>query len=460
MYMELLPFQGCKRIEHLDVVFVIDGSGSISDSEYQTMKDFMITLVNKSDVGPDRVQFGAVKYSTTPETFFHLNKFSTKSEIVEAIQADKSIGLDTYTAAALSHSETLFTERHGSRIKKGVPQVLIAITDGESHDKDKLKDAAKRLRDKGILIYAVGIQRANREELLMMAGAEDKWFYVDKFEGLKNLSMNVTDDICQVSQPIGASGRKYTVDDFSDLKTIKKRLADDICNLPDKASCLVDIVVGFDITSQTEGNYFFHGQPKLRENLPNILKTLTSLSGMSCNLGSKVQSSVALQVKNTVRPVSSKFEINPEIILNNLKNVVIANPSFLNVAFLQSLWKAFQKRSDNRRKVLLIFSDGVDDNIEALEEKSEDLRKKGLDALITVALERASNSEKLQYIEFGKGYKHRTILDIGMTDTASQLSKYLANIAERTCCCVSCKCVGEEGDSGSRGKQGIKASFF
>ncbi|XP_025048328.1 collagen alpha-6(VI) chain [Alligator sinensis] len=608
------PYESCKRIEHLDVVFVIDGSGSISDSEYQTMKDFMITLVNKSDVGPDRVQFGAVKYSTTPETFFHLNKFSTKSEIVEAIQADKSIGLDTYTAAALSHSETLFTERHGSRIKKRVPQVLIVITDGESHDKDKLKDTAKRLRDKGILIYAVGIQRANREELLMMAGAEDKWFYVDKFEGLKNLSMNVTDDICQVSQPkcenpvdivflmdgskgvaekdfvatkdfliniltafdvthnvqigiaqygnrfqeefslnvfpneelkekiegiqqmkgrrryigsalervqryfrpgkgsrineniqqvllvftggrsrdrvsreaknlrrkgieiyavgmgkgraqlnriVGTSGRKYTVDDFSDLKTIKKRLADDICNSPDKASCLVDIVVGFDITSQTEGNDFFHGQPKLRENLPNILKTLTSLSGVSCNLGSKAQSSVALQVKNTVRPVSSKFEINPEIILNNLKNVVIANPSFLNVAFLQSLWKAFQKRSDNRRtvtwfKVLLIFSDGVDDNIEALEEKSEDLRKKGLDALITVTLERASNSEKLQYIEFGKGYKHRTILDIGMTDTASQLSKYLANIAERTCCCVSCKCVGEEGDKGSRGKQGIK----
>ncbi|XP_059584780.1 collagen alpha-6(VI) chain [Alligator mississippiensis] len=604
------PYEICRRIEHLDVVFVIDGSGSVSDSEYQTMKDFMITVVKKSDVGPDRVQFGAVKYSTTPETFFHLNKFSTKSEIVEAIQADKSIGLNTYTAAALSHSETLFTERHGSRIKNGVPQVLIVITDGESHDKDKLKDTAKRLRDKGILIYAVGIQRANREELLMMAGAEDKSFYVNTFEGLKSLSINVTDDICQVSQPkcekpvdivflmdgskgvaekdfvvtkdfliniltgfdvthnvrigiaqygkrfqeefslnvflnkeelkekiegiqqmkgrrryigaalgkveryfrpgkgsrinqniqqvllvftggrscdrvsreaknlrrkgieiyavgvgkgrahlnqiVGTSDRKYAVDDFSDLKTIKKRLADDICNQPADLICLVDIVVGFDITSQTEGNDFFHGQPKLRENLPNILKTLTSLSGVSCNLGSKVQSSVALQVKNTVRPVSSKFEINPEIILNNLKNVVIANPSFLNVAFLQSLWKAFKKTSDNRRKVLLIFSDGVDDNIEALEEKSEELRKKGLDALIPVALERASNSEQLQYIEFGRGYERRTILDIGMTDTASQLSKYLANITERTCCCVPCKCVGEEGDRGSRGNPGIK----
>uniref|UniRef100_K7FNG1 VWFA domain-containing protein n=1 Tax=Pelodiscus sinensis TaxID=13735 RepID=K7FNG1_PELSI len=150
-----------KRIERLDVVFLIDESGSISVLQYETMKDFMITLVNNSDVAPDRVQFGAVKYSDEPQTFFFLNQYDTKSKIVEAIQKDVSRGGSTYTAKAIGYSESLFAQEHGGRKSKGVPQVLIVITDGESHDMPQLNDTAKRLRDNGIIIYAVGIEGAN-----------------------------------------------------------------------------------------------------------------------------------------------------------------------------------------------------------------------------------------------------------------------------------------------------------
>lgn len=44
-------FLECKRIEVLDVVFVIDSFGSIDYDEYNIMKDFMIDLVKKVDVG-------------------------------------------------------------------------------------------------------------------------------------------------------------------------------------------------------------------------------------------------------------------------------------------------------------------------------------------------------------------------------------------------------------------------
>ncbi|CAM2105655.1 unnamed protein product [Caretta caretta] len=83
------------------------------------MKDFMIALVKKSDVGPDRVQFRAVKYSDEPETFFYLNKYTAKSEIVEAIQNDVTKGGSTYTAKAIDYSEALFAQEHGSRKSKG-----------------------------------------------------------------------------------------------------------------------------------------------------------------------------------------------------------------------------------------------------------------------------------------------------------------------------------------------------
>ncbi|XP_061852896.1 collagen alpha-6(VI) chain [Colius striatus] len=606
------PYDKCRRVERLDIVFVMDSSGSISPTQYQAMKDFMIALVNKSDVGPDGVQFGALKYSDEPVVLFYLNKYTRKLDIAEAIQRDDPLGQGTYTAQALVHSEMFFTEKHGSRKSKGVPQVLIVITDGESHDRDKLGDVSHSLRSKGIVIYAIGVEGAIRTELLTMAGSEDKCFYVDNFEGLQNLTPNITDDICDISvsecpkkadvvvlmdgsrnideenfrlmmdfmtnviisgliakntkigfalysdvykeefnlsifqsrselefkiqnikqiqghqsnvenalekvkfsfqpekgsriheniqqillviitgrmtgkaaraaeslrkkgvdiyaigvgnvdqsqltQITGSSSRKYVVDDFSKLKTIKKRLVDVICEDDNrKVACFVDIAVGFDISSQREGHHLFHGQTKLEKHFPEILQALLSITGVSCNVGSKTQSSVAIQVMNAVTPISTKFYIDSESVLHNLSDAVVKGPSQLNVEFLQSLWETFQNEDQTRQKVMLVFSDGVDDDLEALEQKSEELKKKGLDALIIVVLEGASGIQDLQSIEFGKGFEYGTHLDIGMTDIASRLSRFLNNIAERTCCCVSCKCTGEEGEIGDWGKKGIK----
>nr|XP_042712099.1 collagen alpha-6(VI) chain-like [Chrysemys picta bellii] len=607
------PHDECKRIERLDVVFVIDGSGSISSEQYQTMKDFMIDLVKKSDVAPDRVQFGAVKYSDEPEMFFYLNMYRTKSEIVEAIQNDVSKGGSTYTAKAVGYSEALFAKEHGGRKSKGVPQILIVITDGESHDAAQLGDTAKRLRDNGIIIYAVGIEGAKPDELLAMAGSKDKYYYVDTFEGLKNTSVAISEKICGDSKPeceiqadlvflidgsnsikpanftrmkdflkvildqidydqnvqigiaqysdrykkefslgafqnkselniqiqnikqmtgtrtlIGAAlrkvreffapvrsrrvtrnvqpvllvvtdgkshddvaepaedlrregvhiyaigvgkidhsqlmqiagvpERKYTVNDFNELKIIKKRLVDDLCKPDVPTTCFVDIVMGFDISSQKRGDRLFHGQYQLKAYLPDILKALTSLSSLSCNVGTKTQSSVAVYLNNTVTPVSSKFQFDSEKIWNSLREILIDKPSSLNGNLLESLWKTFPSKADdqNRRKVLLVFSDGLDEDVEELEQKSEDLRKKGLDALMTVVLEGASKFNELQYIEFGKGFEYMTQLTIGMSNIAKALSKYVTNVAERTCCAVFCKCIGEEGGIGRQGKGGDK----
>ena len=47
-------------------MFVIDSSGSIDHDEYSIMKDFMIDLVKKADVGKNHVRFGALKYARLP----------------------------------------------------------------------------------------------------------------------------------------------------------------------------------------------------------------------------------------------------------------------------------------------------------------------------------------------------------------------------------------------------------
>ncbi|KAI4580445.1 hypothetical protein MJT46_019214, partial [Ovis ammon polii x Ovis aries] len=607
------PREECKRIEVLDVVFVIDSSGSIDHDEYNIMKDFMIDLVKKADVGKNHVRFGALKYADDPEVLFYLDNLDTKWEVISVLQNDQPMGGNTYTAEALGFSDHMFTEARGSRLHKGVPQVLIVITDGESHDADKLNATAKALRDKGILVLAVGIAGANPVELLAMAGSSDKYFFVETFGGLKGIFSDVSASVCNTSkvdceiekvdlvflmdgsnsihpddfrkmkeflasviqdfdisnnrvrigaaqfshtyrpefplgmfiskkeisfqienikqifgythigaalrqvghyfrpdmgsrihtgtpqvllvltdgqsqdevaqaaeelrhkgidiysvgigdvddqqlvQITGTADKKLTVHNFDELKKVKKRIVRNICTSGGDSNCFVDVVVGFDISTQQNGQTLLEGQSWMETYLQDILRVISSLNGVSCEVGTETQVSVAFQVTNAAEKYSPKFEIYSENILNSLKDLTVKGPSLLNANHLSSLWDAFQNKSAARGKVALLFSDGLDDDIEKLEQKSDELRKEGLNALITIALDGPTSSGDLAdllYIEFGKGFEYRTQLTLGMRDLGSQLSKHLVNVAERTCCCLFCKCIGGDGTRGDPGPAG------
>lgn len=190
----------CKRIELLDIVFVLDHSGSIGPREQESMINLTIHLVEKADVGRDRVQFGALTYSNNPEILFYLNTYSSRSAITEHLKRPRDTRGDTYTAKALQHANILFMEEHGSRLKQNVRQLMIVITDGESHDRDKLNDTARELRDKGITIFAVGVGRANQDELETMAGKKENTIHVDNFDKLRDIYLPLQEILCNNSQ--------------------------------------------------------------------------------------------------------------------------------------------------------------------------------------------------------------------------------------------------------------------
>uniref|UniRef100_A0A8C6QQ38 Collagen, type VI, alpha 5 n=1 Tax=Nannospalax galili TaxID=1026970 RepID=A0A8C6QQ38_NANGA len=192
----------CKRIELLDIVFVLDHSGSISSQQQESMINLTIHLVKKADVGKDRVQFGALKYSDSPEILFYLNTYSSRSAIIEHLRRRRDTSGRTYTAKALKHSDILFTEEHGSRLKQNVRQMLIVITDGVSHDRDELNVTTLKLRNKGIIIFAVGVRDANQEELEIMAGNKENTILVDNFDKLKDIYLPLQESMCNNAQEV------------------------------------------------------------------------------------------------------------------------------------------------------------------------------------------------------------------------------------------------------------------
>uniref|UniRef100_G3UJ96 Collagen type VI alpha 6 chain n=1 Tax=Loxodonta africana TaxID=9785 RepID=G3UJ96_LOXAF len=418
---EICAKEACKEMK-ADIMFLVDSSGSIGPENFSKMKTFMKNLVSKSQIGADWVQIGVVQFSDINKEEFPLNRFTSQSEISHAIDRMTHIGQTTLTGSALTFVSQYFHPAKGAR--SNIRKFLILITDGEAHD--IVKEPAVALRQEGIIIYSVGVFGSNVTQLEEISGRPEMVFYVENFDILQHIENDLVFGICSPRE-----------------------------------DCFVDIVVGFDISTQQKD------QSWMGTYLQDILHAVSSLNGVSCEVGTETQVSIAFQVTNAMKKYSPKFEIYSENILNSLKDVTVKEPSLLNANLLSSLWDAFQNKSAARGKVVLLFSDGLDDDVEKLEQKSDELRKQGLNALITVALDGAAHSsdlDNLLSIEFGKGFEYRTQLIIGMRDLRSRLSKQLVNVAERTCCCLFCKCsggdgtIGVPGPSGKKGLPGFKGS--
>jgi len=78
------------------------------------------------------VRVGILSYSTEVEVHFHLNSYSTKADVFNAIDKIPYAYGSTNTAGALMtlHS-VMFTSANGDR--EGVPNTAIVITDGVSN---------------------------------------------------------------------------------------------------------------------------------------------------------------------------------------------------------------------------------------------------------------------------------------------------------------------------------------
>lgn len=192
----------CKKTERADIIFLVDGSTSITLKKFRSMQKFMASLVNQTTVGKDLTRFGVILYSTNPQSVFTLNQYNSKREVLNAISALSSPYGDTYTGKALAYSLQFFNDAHGGRAALQVPQILMVITDGDATDRNNLVAPAAGLRDRGISVFSIGVEGANKSQLEIMSGHEkSRVFYVDNFDALENLYKNITHALCNSTKP-------------------------------------------------------------------------------------------------------------------------------------------------------------------------------------------------------------------------------------------------------------------
>ncbi|EHH31620.1 hypothetical protein EGK_12722, partial [Macaca mulatta] len=187
--------------QEMDIVFLIDGSGSINQNDFNRMKGFVQAVMDQF-AGTD---FALMQYSNFPKIHFTFTQFRTsrsQQSLVDPIVQLKGL---TFTATGILQVVTqLFHHKNGAR--KSAKKILIVITDGQKY-KDPLeyRDVIPQAEKAGIIRYAIGVGRAfqeptARQELNTIGSAppQDHVFKVDNFAALSSIQKQLQEKIYAV----------------------------------------------------------------------------------------------------------------------------------------------------------------------------------------------------------------------------------------------------------------------
>ena len=142
----------------LDLVFVLDSSGSVGSDNWHLLLTFVASVVEAFTISPIDTRVGVVVYSNSATSEFYLNTYYDAATMSDHIFSIRWQPGNTNTSGGLRE----MTFQQFGRIDRGdrpdVPNMAIVITDGRStRDGDRTIPDAETARDRGIQIISVGI---------------------------------------------------------------------------------------------------------------------------------------------------------------------------------------------------------------------------------------------------------------------------------------------------------------
>uniref|UniRef100_A0A452R403 Collagen type VI alpha 3 chain n=1 Tax=Ursus americanus TaxID=9643 RepID=A0A452R403_URSAM len=414
-----------------DVVFLLDGSINFRRDTFQEVLRFVSEIVDTLYEGGDSIQVGLVQYNSDPTDEFFLKDFSTKQQIIDAI--NKVVykgGRHANTKVGIEHlRQNHFVPEAGSRLDQRVPQIAFVITGGKSVE--DAQEASLALTQKGVKVFAVGVKNIDSEEVGKIASNSATAFRVGNVQELSELSEQV-------------------------LETLHDAMHETLCpGVTDiSKACNLDVILGFD--GSRDQNVFVT-QKGLESKVDAVLNRISQMQRISCSGGQMPTVRVSVVANTPTGPVEAFdfAEYQPEL-FEKFRNMRSQHPYVLTADTLKVYQNKFRQSSPDSVKVVIHFTDGVDGSLADLQKASEALRQEGVQALILVGLERVANLEQLMQLEFGRGFLYNRPLRLNLLDLDYELAEQLDNIAEKACCGVPCKCSGQRGDRGPIGSIGPK----
>ncbi|XP_028625175.1 integrin alpha-D [Grammomys surdaster] len=186
--------------QETDIAFLVDGSGSIDQSDFTQMKDFVKALMGQ--FASTSTLFSLMQYSNILKTHFTFTEFKhslSPQSLVDAIVQLQGL---TFTATGIQKVvKELFHSTNGAR--KSAKKILIVITDGQKYrDPLEYSDVIPEAEKAGIIRYAIGVGDAFREPAALQelntigsAPSQDHVFKVGNFVALRNIQRQLQEKI-------------------------------------------------------------------------------------------------------------------------------------------------------------------------------------------------------------------------------------------------------------------------
>ncbi|CAN9503606.1 unnamed protein product [Ophioblennius macclurei] len=188
----------CKAAK-ADLVFLVDGSWSVGDVNFLKIINFLYSTAGALDrIGPGGTQVGIAQFSDNARTEFLLNAYDNKERLLDAINKISYKGGNTNTGAAIKHvKDNVFTEEGG--VRKGVPNVLVVLTDGRSQD--DFNKVSKEMQMEGYIVFAIGFADADYGELVSIASkpSDRHVFFVDDLDAFKKIEEKLVTFVCEAA---------------------------------------------------------------------------------------------------------------------------------------------------------------------------------------------------------------------------------------------------------------------
>ena len=193
----------------VDLCLIIDSSASIRDNnlssgnpDYALQLDFLANVVASFPIGPDNTRVAAIVFSEQVLLEFPLNRYNSISEVREAIRNVPYLGQTTNTPEAFRQADIqCFNSANGDRYD--VDNVIIIVTDGVPVPSNRREPAlmeARRLKDKGIGIIAVGVTDTVDEDFLRGISCRNSYFTATNFEQLVIEGAQISRGVCQITE--------------------------------------------------------------------------------------------------------------------------------------------------------------------------------------------------------------------------------------------------------------------
>ncbi|XP_070832691.1 collagen alpha-3(VI) chain-like [Chaetodon trifascialis] len=140
-----------------DLILLIDGSQNVGAANFPFVRDLVLRIIERLDVGRDTVRVALVLYNGSPEIKFYLNSYDSKSSVLEAVKGlTYSGGDESNLGAALEEvANSLLSQTAGGRADDGVPQMLVVISAGPTTDDTGAGDRA--LKRAGVITIGLAI---------------------------------------------------------------------------------------------------------------------------------------------------------------------------------------------------------------------------------------------------------------------------------------------------------------